>query len=671
MDAYDLILHKINLADFLSDIVELRPSPDGSLRGVCPLHDGANNASSFMVTPKNQTFYCNACGVGGNVIHFVMHKLHYSYHEAIEFLADYANIDLSADGTYQKVRECAKSNERTAQMYQKSVATVVDYLVQRRGLTPATVAEFQLGYDRDEQAIVIPIRDGYGRTVAFSRRYLNKEPKYRNSRNNDLYDKSKLLFNLDKARSRIKDRLYLVEGYMDAISAHQQGEAAVAYCASEPSKEQILLIKEIVRDNPAVTIMLAPDNDAAGQNKLVKVREKFNQLAPRLNVRVVVIPPELPDVAAEIKDFNDVVKWGGTISALSSTPINIHVLATLLDKCPAVQAEYLLVESYIKTVTNDMEKYDIAQLLSARWKKPLEVVYKYLAMQGATDEDILEEFKDVDRCMSECRDMIMSGGLSLGFPQLDASLKGVRKTDVILWGGYSGTFKTMYAMMILLHLAIRLKMNVLMFSLEMSAGAFYERLIANLMQMSAEELAKQIAEDEIFAMVYADIKTKLQSRLRIIDRNNLSLADIDRRVRIANARIWDEGQTDVIIIDYFQYLKGTKNYEEASLTARGLKELAKNNNLLVICLSQLSRAGNQWEKPTMQMLKGTGDLEASADILILAWRPDLDPSISKLQADELENTIGLFIAKGRRGVVISEFRHVFDKEKTKIMEITS
>lgn len=676
MTIYELLQQKVDIVEYIGQDSDLTSFGDGSWRGKCCIHHG-DNPTSLMVTPKNNTFYCNSCGAGGSVINYVQYRERCNYNEAVEILADYANIDLSKDEEYKKQRNIFQRNEATVQKYKKHIDNCIEYLVKRRGLTPETIDAFDLGWQEDDKAIVIPIRDHQGRTMAFSRRFLYSEPKYKNSRNSEVYDKGKTLFNMDKARRMIKDRLYIVEGYIDAISGHQQGQPTVAYCTSELSKDQIVLIKEIIQNNPNITIYLGPDNDEIGEQKLIKMREKFLQIAPKLNVRVLKYPglhwsqvkEGDEDNSEYFKDFNDLIKAGYDITELPSEQLEIHVLKIKLDKCKDEQEQYLVTEQFCKTVQNAMIKADIAIMLSIRWNKSVKEIKDWLDVSVQTDEDMVAMFKGVDQCLQEYKTIIETEGTTIGYAEIDASLRGLRASDVMIFGAYSSVGKTFYAVEFAKHMAIRLKKNVLIFSLEMPAGALMERLIANIMGVSTEQLEQMIKTSNKWLDVYDNVRTKLEEKIKIVDKNNISIEDIDRMIKIANARmIWKEGKTDVVIVDYFQYMKNTHDFESASASARGMKAVAKDNEVLLIMLSQLSRNGSPWEKPTMQMLKSTGDLEASADIILMAYRPGLDPDLSKLDAERMRDIIMVTIAKARRGVVATDFEHVFNKTETRIRE---
>jgi DNA primase len=678
MTIYELLKRKIDIVEYISQFTDLTSYPDGTYRGKCPIH-GGDNKTSLMVTPKSRngtypSFYCNSCGAGGSVLNFVQYFEKLSYEQAIEFAATWANIDLSQDETYQRQKTVFAHNYDTMMGYKQEVDVVLDYLTKRRGLTEDVIDTYNLGWDEEKQAITIPIRDHHGRTVGITRRFMYAEPKYKNPLNSDIYEKSKTLFNLDRARRNIRDRVYIVEGYFDAIVGDQQGFPTVAYCTSEISKDQIDLIKEVTGGNPNITILLGPDNDEIGEAKLIKMRDKFIQVAPKLNVRILKYPGRYWREESDVeyyKDFNDLHLAGIDIGSLESEHIDLYVLKIKLNACKEPEEEFLVAEEYAKTVQNAMIKATMCGYLAKRWGQDVDWIKNWLSVSVNTDEDVIGLFKDIDQLLGEYREMIDSEGFGLGYPAIDASLRNMRSKEVLLLGAYASVGKTFYAMEFAKHLAIRQKMNVLIFSLEMPGSAFMERLIANIMGTSTEKLEEMAKTNERWLDIYDQVKSKLEQKIKIVDKNNLTIQDIDRMIKIANGRmLWKEGKTDVVIIDYFQYLKNTHNYETASQTARELKAVAKEGDVLLICLSQLSRAGNDWERPTMQMLKTTGDLEASADVILLGWRPGRDPNLAPLDKARLESQVMLTIAKARRGIFGShDFEHRMVREETRIKEV--
>jgi DNA primase len=578
-------------------------------------------------------------------------------------LAKEANIDISQDEDYKRQKTLIEKNNDKAKAFYFKQSIIEEYLLKKRGLTKATAEAFYLGYDNSHgKAIVIPLHDKNGRVIAFCRRFLDKTPKYMNSRNNELYDKSEYLFNECRARSMLKKikRLYIVEGYMDCMSAYQQGLSCVAYCGSELTKGQINEIKEIVKYQPNTVIMYAPDNDEVGQSKIPRVWEKFKELAPKLDVRVVRLPKG-------IKDFNEFLCADGSIGELPSEPIAYTSIMQLLDNCVDVQQEYSVAADNIRNISNPMEKADIVSALSKRWNKAVSDV-KELTNLSFVSEEVINEFKTVDDGFSDYLDLITSGTTGIGFPSVDSVME-LRPSDVVFYAGYSGTFKTMIAVEVALHNAIRLNKNVLIFSLEMSAGSFYERIIARIMKKSIYEI-KDMVKNGQQAVILQKIKDKLKEKILIIDKSNLSIQEVEQRIALANSRMWKNGQTDFVILDYFQYLRA-EGFDEQAATAKYTKVIAKKFNIIFFILSQLNRTGDNYKKPTIKMLKGTGDLEASGDYVCLAWTPSQDPELTADQYMQSQNHICMTIGKARRGARATEFELEFHPENSTITDLMS
>lgn len=658
MSVIENIIQRIDFVDYVSKNVTMK-RVGNTYRGCCPLHNGGNETSFTIFNDKQ--FYCFACGKGGNIINYVAEQEGISYIEAIEFLAEYANIDLSVDEQYQKEKTIYEKNQATALQAKKDIDVIREYLNVKRGLNNDTIDAFYLGYMKNTKgkAIVIPLHDKNGRIVAFCKRYLDVLPKYVNSKNSELYDKSEFLFNSYRARTQLKNfqRLYICEGYIDAMSAYQQGCACVAYCGSELTKGQINEIREMLINTPNVVVMYAPDNDKTGQSKIERTFEKFREYAPKLDVRCVRFPQEY-------KDFNDVLVNGGSIPELPSEPIALTAMKIALDNCFDKQQEFSVAAEKIKMVSNPMTRADITEYLAKRWEKPISDV-KQVTNINFLDDEIIADFIDVDTGVSDYVDLINSDGFGIGFPTIDYEMK-LRPTDVVFWGGYSGTYKTMVACEVALYNAIKLKKNVLFFSLEMSAGALYERLIARILHKSANEIC-EMAKGSQAALLYK-IKDKLQERLYVIDKSNLSIKDIEKYIVVANNRVIKDGKVDFVILDYFQYLNMT-TFEEISTSAKYTKVIAKKNNIVFFILSQLNRTGDNWYRPTLKMLKGSGDVEASGDYICLSWTPSENPKLSLEEQEKVKNHVCVAIGKARRGSYIREFELVYDAKEGRLRDL--
>lgn len=656
----ETIIASVDLVDYVSQSTSLK-RVGNTYRGCCPLHEG-NNESSFTIY-NDRNYYCFACGKGGNIINFVSEQEGIGYIEAVEMLAQKANIDLGKDTEWQREKSIFKKNQSIADKHYRQLDVIRDYLHDERGLTDETIDNFYLGYDnnRKGKSIVIPLHDKNGRIVAFCKRYLDCLPKYVNSKNNELYEKGEFLFNAYRAKRQLKNfqRLYICEGYIDAMSAYQQGCACVAYCGSELTKGQINEIREMLLHVPNVVIMYAPDNDDVGQSKIQRTWEKFNELAPKLDVRVVCYPKDR-------KDFNEVLLAGESIPDLPSEPIALKAIKQSLDECFDKTSEFSVATEKIKMVKNPLIKAEIVEYLAKRWDKPVSDI-KEITTIDFLDDEMIADFKDTDKCVADYFDLINTEGLGIGFPSIDSAMK-LRPTDVVFWAGYSGTYKTMIACEVALHNAIRLKKNVLFFSLEMSAGSLYERLIARILKKSTKEV-EEMAKDGQQAIILQKIKEKLQERLYVVDKSNLTIKDVEKYIILANTRIIKQGQVDYVILDYFQYLN-MNTFEEMSAGAKYTKVIAKNHNVVFFILSQLNRTGDNFVKPTLKMLKGTGDMEASGDYVALAWTPAENPKLDLDEREKLQGHVCVAIGKARRGTYAREFELKYNQQEGRLMDLS-
>jgi DNA primase len=226
----------------------------------------------------------------------------------------------------------------------------------------------------------------------------------------------------------------------------------------------------------------------------------------------------------------------------------------------------------------------------------------------------------------------------------------------------------MVAVEVALHNAIRLNKNVLVFSLEMSAGSFYERIIARIMKKSIYELRDMVKNGQQ-AVILQKIKDKLKEKILIIDKSDLSIKDVEERIALANTRMWKDGQTDFVILDYFQYLRAS-DFNEQEMAAKYTKVIAKKYNVIFFILSQLNRTGDSYKKPSIKMLKGSGALEASGDYVCLSWTPAQDPDITPEQYDAAKNHICMTIGKARRGALASDFELEFHPEISTIKDLS-
>lgn len=646
------ILYKSDIVEYISKHTNLRKM--GNVwRGCCPIHGGDNN-SSFTVFPDTKSFYCFSCGEHGSIVDFVSALYKVDYDESLEMLAGEFNIPLDKYETYLVAKEKIDEIDKEINSYQRDVDKAMEYLVKERRLSEETVKNFGLGYKTN--AIVIPLRDPSGRNIGYAERRLVGEPKYINPKNSDLYDKGTYLFNMNRAKKHMKNNLFLVEGQFDAMVGDQLGLPMVAYCGIEPSRGQVEYLSKTLSMNPYMMIFIIPDNDNKAYKRMYQVREKFRHFGPNLNVRILRLPEG-------VKDFAD---YGGDVFSLEDEPIDLFVLKEELKEFQYKELKCKYVEDYIKSISNQGSKDEIALFLSEELGKDIKDIREWLHVAStASTEEMLKDFKTIAESLTDYRELLARGTLSTGFPTIDESLNKFRKSEIMIYAAYAGVLKTFLAVKMALHMAFKQNKNVVFFSMEMSAGALAERMIANILGISTREVERRINDGE--ELIFK-IKDAIEKKIFIVDKNNLSTSDINKYVELANHRIF-ETPVDCIFIDYLQYMKGTKNPEEVSETVKQFKPLAKDKNISIVLLSQLNRGGNQWTRPDLNQIRGSGDIEATGDIILGIWRPELNPANTLEQRYELQNKIKVAVLKARRGYSgIGEFDLKFLPQATDILE---
>ncbi|MEW6237097.1 MAG: DNA primase [Candidatus Omnitrophota bacterium] len=326
------ILDKADIVEIVSHYVHLQ-NKGGRFIGLCPFHK--EKTPSFHVHPDRGFFHCFGCGKGGNAIDFLMAMENLTYGEARRHLAQKLGIRIESDGPKRVHEEIDRFQvmDMAAQLFAKWLpanAKASEY-VQSRGLTPESIKRFGIGfapdawdslylalkqrnipekvqeelgltiprqqgsgyYDRFRNRVMFPIRNTLGRTIAFGGRAMSSDDpaKYLNTNDTPLFNKSKVLYLLDQAKSVLKERgAILVEGYMDAISLHIHGFVqTVASLGTALTKEHLNILKRYTN-----RFTLLYDGDNAGINAAKKGVETFFELG--LPVRTAVLPQGLdPD----------------------------------------------------------------------------------------------------------------------------------------------------------------------------------------------------------------------------------------------------------------------------------------------------------------------------------------------------------------------------------------
>ena len=354
-ETIDNIISAARIEEVVGEFVTLRRR-GVNLIGLCPFHN--EKTPSFTVSPVKGIYKCFGCGKAGNSVNFLMEREHYSYPEALRYLARKYNIDIEEEVQTPEQLELISEKESLfnlnsfAQQYftrilfetEDGKAIGLTYL-KERNISDGSVRKFQLGYnpdkwdsfaefalqhgykkefllktglsiekdsrlyDRFHSRIIFPIHSVSGRIIGFGGRILGPDKsraKYINSPESDIYNKSQSLYGIFFAKNSIisSDNCYLVEGYTDVISLYQAGiENVVASSGTSLTREQIRIIQ---RYTPNITILY--DGDPAGIKASFRGIDMI--LEQGMTVKIVLFPDgEDPDSYAqkhrpkEVSDF--------------------------------------------------------------------------------------------------------------------------------------------------------------------------------------------------------------------------------------------------------------------------------------------------------------------------------------------------------------------------------
>lgn len=345
-DFIQLVRQKADLVEVVAEKVVLRKQGKNFV-GLCPFHN--DHKPSFQVSPSKQIYKCFSCGAGGDVLRFVMQTEHLSFAEAVRHLARRYHIPLPTRDT--ETQPLGSLDERelshreklleilamAADFYQHALRSQVGAAARQylhsRHLSEETLQKFQIGfappgwqslyeylvnhkrqpvklleeagllvprqqgsghYDRFRNRIMLPIFDVQGRVIGFAGRALGEsgQPKYLNSPETELFNKSQVVYGLNFARDAIAkaDQVLVVEGYFDVIALHQAGVAyAVAAMGTALTPHQV---KILLRYTQSKRLILNFDADRAGLNAANRAIEAVEEQARRgeIELRILTLP---------------------------------------------------------------------------------------------------------------------------------------------------------------------------------------------------------------------------------------------------------------------------------------------------------------------------------------------------------------------------------------------
>jgi DNA primase len=340
------IRQSVDIVDVIGDYVQLKKQGRNYF-GLCPFH--GESTPSFSVSPDKQIFHCFGCGAGGNAYTFLMDIDGIPFQEAVVKLAERTGQELSIEVS-QSEKPAGKDEEKMIEAHEllskfyhhllvntKEGQDALEYLLER-GFTRESIDKFQIGwslpsweftvnfltkrgfapnlmeqagllvkrdgeeqyFDRFRGRIMFPIHDHRGKAIAFSgRAMVGEEPKYLNSPETIIFNKSSVLYNFHNARSLIrrKSQAVLFEGFADVISADRAGvENGIASMGTSLTPKHIQMLKRVTD-----SIVICYDGDKAGMEAAYRAAKMLSE--DQFNIRVAVVPEKL-DPDDYIKKYN-------------------------------------------------------------------------------------------------------------------------------------------------------------------------------------------------------------------------------------------------------------------------------------------------------------------------------------------------------------------------------
>lgn len=413
-DLISKIKERVNIVDIISEDVKIEKRGNNYI-GLCPFHK--EKTPSFSINEEKGFYKCFGCGVSGDVITFLEDYRNMSFEEAVEYLATKANISLQYSKREREedkiIDMLYKINEDANIFFTDSIKnskTAIEYL-KKRSISPKTAKKYNLGYaplswnnlknyllkksyseelllkaglikKKDEKSesydvfrnrLMFPIYNTSNKIVGFSGRSLdNNDPKYLNTKENEIFKKRKLLFGLNILKKETdRKKIILVEGNIDVLSLYQNGvNYAVANLGTSFTVEQADILK-----NLSETIYICYDGDKAGKNATLKAIDIFKNIG--IKPFIISIPDNM--------DPDDYIKKMGTS--------NFGVLL----KNAKGSIEYLIEHYYSLYNTRIPEEkikfiYDtVREISKLKQKMERDIYIDYFANSYSIDKDLLKE----------------------------------------------------------------------------------------------------------------------------------------------------------------------------------------------------------------------------------------------------------------------------------------
>ena len=437
MSVVDEIRGKLDIVDVVAPYVTLQQS-GRTFKATCPFH--TERTPSFIVSPERQSWRCfGACAVGGDIFSFVMRAENMEFRDALRTLAQKAGVELSSNQDRAASNATQSANAAAADYYQRFLASekgkvARDYL-DERGVSQEAREKFKLGlspdswdglvqhfktfgvtreaalaaglvrqtddgrpYDFFRSRLMFPISDRDGNVTGFGARALDdSNPKYINTAATEVFDKRNTLYALHMAAPTIRQSgtAVIVEGYMDAIAAHEHGFAnVVASMGTALTENQVSQLRSLAQN-----FVLALDPDAAGQEATLRSLESswrvFRSVVARRSPSTQSVLSQFRPPALKIAELpagqdpdtlirNDSSLWESTVA--EAQPLLDFVIPALVKRTDlSVQDNVVKIVSELARLINqldDSDQYPYLEKLSNQLNIPLEILRASIGGRG-------------------------------------------------------------------------------------------------------------------------------------------------------------------------------------------------------------------------------------------------------------------------------------------------
>ena len=431
--------------------------------GLCPFH--SEKSPSFSVSPDRQIFHCFGCGVGGNVYTFLMKIEGITFKEALEQLAERANIQLpklenNADTAREELKaKVYKVNEFTAEYYHQNLykpqAKMAQEYVKKRKMNRETLEAYRIGFsgkfdelykalkaqgfgekeilesglvnknangtyiDRYRERLMFPICDARGKVIAFGGRILDDskikdpkfpQPKYINSPENVVYSKGRHLFGLNVAKKESAKKLLIVEGYMDVISLHQRGITnVVGALGTALTEQQGWLLRKSTEQ-----VILGFDADGAGQTAIERSMKILQKMGCDMRVLQIEGAKDPDEYIVKFGEGRFRLAMDNAISLVEFTVKNLKKdlnLDNTSDKIKFLNE----IAKILSKVENTMEREIYIEKIAKGYNISKEAIYaevnKLIYAGNKTDKVLQSNTKEVKRVEIEIKDDIIDEDL--------------------------------------------------------------------------------------------------------------------------------------------------------------------------------------------------------------------------------------------------------------------